>query len=296
MRGPISFLIALAVALGNAHDWRTHATEMSLTGAGKVSGGGGGGCLQASTFLARASGLTGTETSAYTTMICGMVADGTWPLFDALYIFATNNTTTANLNLISTSFGLTKAGTVTFTADVGYTGDGTTGFFDTAYAPSTTAGNLTLNSASIGVYIQSTSGTSGRVVMGVNNNGPSSFLYMVPTSSGSFTWDVNGATFPSFTNSNSLGIWTASRLSSSVTNVYQNGNLTPVGISVSDTSVNLPAFHFYILALDSVGAANLFSNYQISAAYIGGGLIAAHAVAVNNRINAYMTALGHNVY
>ena len=53
---------------------------------------------QTTAFLARTSGLSGPETSAYTRMINGMVADGTWALLDALYVFATNNTTTANLD------------------------------------------------------------------------------------------------------------------------------------------------------------------------------------------------------
>ena len=73
-----------------------------------VVSGGGGGCSAATTFLARTSGLSGTETTAYTTMICGMITDGTWSLFDGLYVFATNTKTTAKLNLVSTSYGLTR--------------------------------------------------------------------------------------------------------------------------------------------------------------------------------------------
>jgi hypothetical protein len=37
---------------------------------------GGAGCTAATNFLARTSGLSGTETTAYTTMICGLVTDG----------------------------------------------------------------------------------------------------------------------------------------------------------------------------------------------------------------------------
>src|SRR5229473_5562637 len=74
-----------------------------LTGAGwlPLAQAPGGGCSQATTFLARTSGLSGTETTAYTNLICGLVTDGVYPSLDALYIFATNTTTTANLNLIS---------------------------------------------------------------------------------------------------------------------------------------------------------------------------------------------------
>src|ERR1039457_3408340 len=98
------------------------------TGAGGYAAIGSGNAAQTTAFLARTSGLSGTETTAYTNLINGLVSDGTWSLLDALYIFATNSTTTANLNLISTSFGLTQHGTVTFSADHGYTGDGTAGY------------------------------------------------------------------------------------------------------------------------------------------------------------------------
>src|ERR1700676_927047 len=90
------------------------------------------GCAAATAFLARTSGLSGTETTAYTTMICGMITDGVgcsaWRgsggNLDALYIFATKDTTTAELNLCSTSFSITPRASNTFTADTGWAGDG----------------------------------------------------------------------------------------------------------------------------------------------------------------------------
>src|SRR5882672_2331491 len=109
---------------------------------------------QTTAFLARTSGLSGTETAAYKVLINGLVADGVFSLLDALYIFATNTTTTANLNLISTSFGLTGATPPTFTVDQGYTGNGTTQFLDTGYVSSTAGLNLTQNNASIGTYLR----------------------------------------------------------------------------------------------------------------------------------------------
>src|SRR5208282_4996530 len=72
------------------------------------------GCAQATAFIARTSGLSTTEKNAYTAMICGMVTDGTWSLLDVLYIFATNNTTTAALNLVSSSFNGTVTGSMSF--------------------------------------------------------------------------------------------------------------------------------------------------------------------------------------
>jgi hypothetical protein len=39
-----------------------------------------------------------------------------------------------------------------------------------------------------------------------------------------------------------------------------------------------------------------FTTDQIAAAFIGGGLTGIQAAAINNRINAYMAALGVNIY
>jgi len=52
-----------------------------------VSWGGGADAAATTAFLARTSGLSGTETAAYMALINGMVTDGTWALMDArLYI------------------------------------------------------------------------------------------------------------------------------------------------------------------------------------------------------------------
>jgi hypothetical protein len=71
-------------------------------------------------FLARTSGLNAAHRNAYTALIDGLVTDGVWTSLDALYITATDTTTNANLNLVSSSFPLTQTGTITFTADQGY--------------------------------------------------------------------------------------------------------------------------------------------------------------------------------
>ena len=107
--------VGCAVAATNASGNSSSVASNTLAIAGS------GGCSQATTFIARTSGLSGTESAAYTAMICGMVTDGTWTLFDALYIFATNTTTSANLNLVSTNYNITVGVAPTFSADHGYT-------------------------------------------------------------------------------------------------------------------------------------------------------------------------------
>lgn len=258
---------------------------------------GGGGCSQATTFLARTSGLSGTETTAYTNLICGMVTDGTWcgTTFDALYIFATNTTTTANLNLCSTSFGLSQTGTVTFSADHGYTGDGSTGFLDGGFIPSSAGGNFTQNSAMIGVYVLTNRTTAQNYVEIGSESGSAVYSFIQPfTTAPAFHYEVNGNSFPSATNSSAIGHWLVSRTSSTALTVYLNGSSFT---SASDTSGLLSGNSIGILALKNAGAAAIdFSADQLSAAYFGAGVNSAVAAKIDTRINGYMTVLGINVH
>jgi hypothetical protein len=250
-------------------------------------------------FLARTSGLSGTETAAYKALINGLVADGVFALLDALYIFATNTTTTANLNLISTSFGLTKTGTVTFTADQGYTGDGSTGFLDTGYVPFTAGLNYSQNSASFGAYVRGgrTTANNALTVMGTQEGGVK-WAYLVPLTAASTAGaDINGETFPNFTlpSNTANGLVSVVRTSSGSTNAYKNASSTSLG-TPTDGSDGLSTNSFYICAYNSDGPGGNFSTDQISAAYIGGGITGAQHLLLSNRINAFMTALGINVY
>jgi hypothetical protein len=294
MRKLLSFLIALtAIVFGVCSP--ASAGCMALLGVGGSCGAPPpSGCSQATTFLARTSGLSGTETTAYTNLICGMVTDGTWSLIDALYIFATNSTTTANLNLISTSFGLTQHGTVTFTADQGYTGDGSTGYFDTGYTPSTAGGALTLNSGSFGLYNLTSSTANTNAVTGGVTDGAGNYLYMQPTTSGSFFYDVNAQNFPSTANTQHQGSWIITRTAVNVTQVYRNGSaFGAAGTGNSNALVTTPIF---LLALNNNASPVLYTTDQLSAAYLGAGLNSTNAGLVSSRINAYMTALGINLY
>lgn len=255
--------------------------------------GGGGDAAQTTAFLARTSGLSGTETAAYKALINGLVADGNFALLDALYILATNTTTTAALNLCGTNFSLIANGALTFTADVGYTGNGSTGYLDTQYVPSLAGLNLTQNSASLGAYIRTNrTSTDSSVIMGAATFAGQNWLYFAPLQSGGYFYDVNGVSFPGFANTSTQGAWITSRNgSSSTTSVYKNGSTIANSISSSDASTGLADQSFTLFAGDVNGGIGSFSSDQASAFFIAGGLTGAQAAQINNRINAYMAAM-----
>jgi len=230
------WLALLLTALGIAVVKAMPANQQIIMFGGRPSSasGSGGGCTAATNFLARTSGLSGTETTAYTTMICGLVTDGVitgnlsgatgcGSILDGLYIFATNTTTTANLNLCGTSFGLTSHGTITFNADTGYTGNGSTGYLDTGFNLSTAGGHFLQNSASLGVYVL-TNRTSDSTMVAMGADDGTIFSLIEPLNGGLYTWDINGGGFPSFANASTRAAWVATRTGVSAENTYKNGS------------------------------------------------------------------------
>jgi hypothetical protein len=251
---------------------------------------------QTTAFLARTSGLSGTETAAYKALINGLVADGNFALLDALYIFATNTTATANLNLVSTSYGLTQNGTVAFSADHGYAGDGSTGYLDTGFVPSTAAGNYTQNSASHGTYIL-TPRITGATYAAMGTTAPSTSISseLVPWWTDNNTYSAVNGGGAAAAATTVKGMWAISRTGTNTAERYLNGSPNLADLNPSGA---LPNLSFLILVRRNAisGVASDFSTDQSSAVFMGGGLNATQAGQVSARINAYMTALGINVY
>lgn len=264
--------------------------------------GGGGDAPQTTAFLARTSGLTGPQTSAYKGLINGLVADGNFSILDGLYILATKDTTTAALNLIQNAFNLTTHGTPTnFTANIGYVGDASTFYLDSGFVPSTAGGNFAINSASLGAYMPNSRTTAQTwVSIGGSNGAASSYSYLQPLTTGpDFGAELNGATFPLQSSSDAIGAWVVSRTGSGSFSSYKNNNLTSF-FTPSDTSAaTLPNASIILFGFqDSTTGPSNLSGELISAGFFGGGLTAAQAIAINNRINTYIATLnpGLNIY
>jgi hypothetical protein len=254
----------------------------------------------ATNFLARTSGLSTPETNATCFLINDLVtagaitgnltgARGCGTVLENLYFLATNNKTTAYLNLCGTSFGLTETATVTCTVDVGCAGDGVGAFLDTGWAASSNCANCSLSSIALGAYIQSTVAVSTTVAMGASGG---AFTYFVPVQTGNLFWETNGNTFPSFANTNPQGAWAFSKTAANLSNAYLNAATTKAS-AVADTDAALPSSDMVLFA---VGGGGNFSNYQISCAFVAAGVTSTMAFAINNACNHAMTVLGHNVY
>jgi hypothetical protein len=267
-------------------------------GPGMAHSTGGGGCSQATAFLARTSGLDGTHTTAYTNLICGLVTDGLitgttagsgsgatacGSKFDAIYILATQDATTAALNLCSTTFSpLSLTGTPTFTTDRGYQATVGTQRLSTGFNASTASSpNYVQNSAHLSLW-NNTNASQGQPCIGT---AATTLIYPKFTDN-NFYGRINessGAGAVAMTNP--TGHLFANRSASNAEQSYQNGASLGSGTQASAAVTNAD---MTILGNSSGGC----TSFQIAAATIGASFSSGEVSSFYTRLRTYMTAVG----
>jgi len=257
---------------------------MGMVGAVGIAGGAGS---HASAFLARTSGLDGTHTTAYTNLINGLDTDGIFSKLDLLHIYATQDSTTALLNLVSTSFGGTANGSPTFTVDRGFTGvDGsTTVYIDSGFDASTApTPQFVQNSAHVSAWCVTDIGAFARAVIG-NVGGNETDIYPKHSDNNTY-YRVNASGISGVANTTSNGHYCANRSSSSAVQGYKNGS--SVLTNNAATSGAVVGGNFQILKALNLGG----SAHQLAMASIGASLSSTDVTNFYNRLRTYMTAVG----
>lgn len=237
---------------------------------------------EASAFLARTSGLDSTHRNAYIGLIDGLVNDGVWSKFDALWVLATQDETTALLNLCSTSYGLSKTNSPTFTADQGFAGDGTNYLNNgTAYSSLT---QFTQNSAHVMLWDLTSGGSSGRAI-GESSTSTNKVHIHPRYSDTNAYFRVNRTNAGANGNvANTKGCSLATRTDSTTVTGYKNGSWAAA--NVTDTSEVRSG---QTLCIPEPGSP---STDLIAAASVGGGLSATDASNLYSRLYTYLQAVG----
>lgn len=254
--------------------------------------GAAGGCSQATTFLARTSGLDATHTTAYTNLICGLVTDNIWNNLLGFYICATNTLATCQLNLVSTSFSLIDnvgGNDPTFVADRGFTSSTFNSEQNTQFVASVSGGaTFTLNSAHAMVWPNQTTASSNGDFGSLAGGGN---VYLFTTTAGS-SWQasINNAGNPlTETTATGQGFYLGTRQgASAATQVTYYYNNTVSGNAAS-ASTTLSSANLFAGGVNGNGVG----GKQISAASFGGGLSATDAANFYSRVRTYMTAVGN---
>lgn len=109
---------------------------------------------EASALIARMTGVPDAKRQSYiNALVERQVGMGAWTSYDCFHVLAAHDDQAHTLNWISSSFPLTKTGTVTFVADRGDTGNGTNGKMGTGFDPAVASSpKFTQNDARLVVY------------------------------------------------------------------------------------------------------------------------------------------------
>lgn len=254
-------------------------------------------------FIARTSGLDATHTNAYKALLNGLTtdgffnSDGTTNYFDALYIFATQDATTALLNLVSATFNATAQGAPTFTADNGFNGvvSSTTVYIETGFNPTTASSpKYTLNSAHASGWSMTDVDEAG-AIFGAVGPGPSKGTTQ------SFPWltnqafyqinDPTGGESAAVATGTSLGHYVCSR----TTNILQDGYRNGSSVGITPVAVSSQLFNCTIVFLardNEVSGIENGSSRKVTMGSIGKGLTAGEVTLFYNRLRTYMTTVG----
>ncbi len=213
---------------------------------------------------------------------------GIWLELDRLWILASEQEQHAQISLVNPSSTRISIGVQpTFTANIGYSGNGSNQYLNTNYTPSINAVKASLNSINNFYYCRTnSSGNTHEFSVA----GSLSSLSLNTTGAGNFNNQNNATTSLAIANTISYGLISALRTSSTNVASYINGNSI---VSGSIASVALPDFPFFICARNISGGANNFSSRQISMCGVGSGNI--NQLTFYNAIQNFAISRGFNV-
>ncbi len=274
--------------------------SVTLLGAGRGGGGGGGGGgtggAEATAFLARTTGLDATHTNAYIALIDGLVADGVWSLLDVLYMFCTQDGTTALLNLVSSSFTGVTTGSPSFVADQGFTGADAavaTAYIDSQFNPLSGSPQYTQNNAHISAWSNTSAASTanGGCMMGSINPGTGTYTQIFPRySDGNQYYRINGSAAAGASTATAAGFCLANRSGTTTLTGYKNASAV-VG-PVSDGVGTPPNRTVIVLATGNVASVTSGWGGQASMASIGNALSGANITALYTRVGTFRTTVG----
>ena len=208
----------------------------------------------------RGGTLTSTEETYLRTFEASVGSD--LAKMDRLWIHGLSNEIAAKTSFVNpTSTMITGVNSPTFTANIGFTGNGSTSYLNTNFNPATHGLNYTLNTASIFQYERA-------AILGTYCGIGEQQSYLFPNLSGSAYFTINnGASNNTFTVANSKGFLFADRSSNNLTTCYKNGVFKS---TLNNTATNFATHNFYLLALLQGGAALYASPGNVALSGIGG--------------------------
>jgi hypothetical protein len=226
------------------------------------------------------------------TLIRALKTAGVWSTYDVLCIAGLNSADSLINWKNPGTFNSSLVNSPSFTADRGFTGNGTSSYINTNFNPVTAGGNFSLNSAHLGLYCRTDSNPALARDMGARTafNSDESVLILQETGNAFAGLNSNGV--DGGASGDSDGYWSSSRTASNAVVLIRNGSGFA---SSSRTSSAMPNLNIYVGAVNSSGSPLGYTARQYTAWSIGGGLTGTQLADEYTVIQAYMTAIGANV-
>ena len=224
----------------------------------------------ATTYLNR---LTNAPSQAHRLRVSAMIKElktaGVWASLDALYLTLNQDTDAAQKNLKGAVYDSVITGTVAFTAFGGVQGDGSTGYIDSKFTPSTASTpNFSANSAEVSIFSLSGAGNAQADfgTAATSGNDFSGFI-RIPASGDVARIKANAAGGTNGTQAvaTAAGLWSFARSSSSACRVQHNG--ADFG-SYSQTEAGLPTSSITLMR-DNTGYSTRPSAAWAIGSYMG---------------------------
>jgi hypothetical protein len=212
------------------------------------------------------------------TAILALQSAGIWAKLDALWVMAAHGQGAALINWVAPgTHNLTAVNSITFTPNIGFTGNGTSMHLTIA---SPTFARLALNSATL--FASVTGGTGTDAVIAPTVSGGSSWL--VPFNGSNFQTRNNTTVTVNIGNPTSRnGRFVSTRNDAVLVSGYRNATLVSAAMSAS-IAVNTAS-------LSLLRRGTVYSNDTIKDAGIGSGFSAQNVTDLETILNAYHTGL-----
>jgi hypothetical protein len=256
----------------------------------------GGYDADALSYFSRVEAAGGTlsteEKNAYNTFVTFAKGSGYYTKLKVFYPYLGGVDAARKLNAISSSFAQTWNGGIAWNNGTlkGVQGDGTTGYIQTGFNPST---QLSLGSVMYGAVIAESA--ASETIMGAYET-LSAIMSFAPRDPSGFSSASIGThslraegDFDEVTDA--AAVWGAIRSSTTDLRLYRN--TTEIGVNTDTDSGTLPNLELYLCARNSSSGAQVFSTYTHRATYVGTAFTSGEWSAFVSHLNTLLTAIGH---
>ena len=236
--------------------------------------------------------LTLTQKSAINEWVIDAKAAGIWTKMKAIYPIVGGTATSHKFNLknsldTNAAFRLVFSGGWTHSA-TGMLPNGTNAFSNTFFAPSIHSTSINNFHSS---YYSRTNVNLPQVESGCGNSDISGTLLEIRTANLTFI-RINANAASSYSDTDSLGFYSQSRLSGTQQKGYKNNILKVTGVV---SSVVNPSQNFYIGSYNNSGTPFYYSSKECAFASIGDGLTDLESQLFYQITEKFQVALGRNI-